>query len=196
MTPRVAVATGIQARIATFFARRQYGAEIVESVGVYAQNPRLMNWLVVYNRAVEKQDRVPARLRDLAVLKAATIVECEFCIDIGSEYARRSGLSDEQLLALHDAEASGLFDDEELLIINYARAMSVTPPAVDDQHVAALRERYGDRGVLELTHLIAWENTRARTNAALGIGAGGFSEGRACAIAASSNQRAAPAHAG
>jgi 4-carboxymuconolactone decarboxylase len=195
MTPRVAPATGLQARIATFFARRQYGTEIVESVAVYAQNPRLMNWFAAFNRAVEKQDRVPARLRDLAALKAATVVECEFCMDIGSEYARRSGLTDPQLLALHDAEASGLFDADELLIINYARAMSVTPPAVDDQLVAALRERYGDRGVLELTHLIAWENTRARTNAALGIGAGGFSEGRACAIAASRGVDAVPAHA-
>jgi AhpD family alkylhydroperoxidase len=122
MSPRVAPATGLQARIATFFARRQYGSEIVESTGVYAQNPRLMYWFVAFNRAVEKPKRLPARLRELAVLKAATVVGCEFCIDIGSEYARRSGLTDPQLLALHDAEASGLFDAEELLIINYARA--------------------------------------------------------------------------
>jgi 4-carboxymuconolactone decarboxylase len=185
MTPRVAPATGMQARIATFFARRQYGAEIVESTGVYAQNPRLMYWFVGFNRAVEKPKRVPERLRELAVLKAATVVECEFCMDIGSEYARRSGLTDPQLLALHDAEASGLFDADELLVINYARAMSVTPTEVDDELVAALRDRYGDGGVLELTHLVAWENTRARTNAALGVGAGGFSEGKACAIPAS-----------
>lgn len=185
MDPRVAPATGLRARIGTFLARREYGPAIVESVGVYAQNPRLMNWFVVFNRAVEKPDRVPARVRELAVLKAATVVECEFCIDIGSEYARRAGLSDAQLLALHDAEASGLFDAEELLVLDFARAMSRTPTEVTDAQVAALRERYGDRGVLELTHLIAWENARARTNAALGIGAGGFSEGRACAIAAS-----------
>jgi AhpD family alkylhydroperoxidase len=186
MSPRVAPATGLQARIATFFARRQYGAEIVESTAVYAQNPRLMYWFVAFNRAVEKPKRVPERLRELAVLKAATVVECEFCIDIGSEYARRAGLSEAQLLALHDAEASGLFDADELLVITYARAMSVTPTEVDDELIAALRKRYGDRGILELTHLVAWENTRARTNAALGVGAGGFSAGKACAIAASS----------
>ena len=186
MTPRVAPATGLRARIAVFFARRQYGSEIVESTGIYAQNQRLMYWFVAFNRAVEKPKRVPARLRELAVLKAATVVECEFCMDIGSEYARRSGLTDPQLLALHDAEASGLFDADELLVINYARAMSVTPTEVDDQMITALRDRYGDRGILELTHLVAWENARARTNAALGVGAGGFSAGKACAIAASS----------
>lgn len=193
MTPRIAPATGLQARIATFFARLQYGSEIVESTAIYAQNPRLMYWFVGFNRAVEKPKRVPKRLRELAVLKAATVVECEFCMDIGSEYARRSGLTDPQLLALHDAEASGLFDAEELLVINYARAMSVTPPEVDDQLVAALQERYGDRGVLELTHLLAWENARARTGAALGIGAGGFSEGKVCALPASGATRIAVA---
>jgi AhpD family alkylhydroperoxidase len=190
MSPRIAPATGLQARIATSVARRQYGPEITESVGVYANNPRLMHWFAAFNRAVEKADRVPARLRELAALKAATVVECEFCIDIGSEYARRSGLSDAQLLALHDAEASGLFDAAELEVIAFARGMSVTPTAVSDDVVAALRARHGDRGVLELTHLVAWENTRARTSAALGIGAGGFSEGRACAIPASAGSAA------
>jgi AhpD family alkylhydroperoxidase len=187
MSPRIAPATGLQARIATAIARRQYGPEIVESVGVHAQNPRLMNWFAVFNRAVEKQDRVPALLRDLAALKAATVVECEFCIDIGSEYARRTGLTDAQLLALHDAEASGLFSVQELEVIAFAHGMSVTPAAVEDDVVAALQSRYGDRGVLELTHLVAWENARARTSAALGIGAGGFSDGRVCALPASAS---------
>jgi 4-carboxymuconolactone decarboxylase len=190
MSPRLLPATGLQARIGIFFARHQYGSEIVESVGVYAHNPRLMNWFAAFNRAVEKPDRVPKRLRELAVLKAATVVECAFCIDIGSEYARRAGLSDAQLLALHDAEVSGLFSADELLVIAFARAMSVTPTEVTDELVDALRARWGDRGVLELTHLLAWENARARTGAALGIGAGGFSEGRACAIPAGEEARA------
>jgi AhpD family alkylhydroperoxidase len=163
--------------------RRQYGPSMDESAGVYAQSPRLLRWYAAYNRAVEKPGALPKQLLDLAALKAATVVECEFCMDIGSELARRAGLSDEQLLALHHAEASGLFSDDELLVIAFARAMTVTPPLVTDAHVAALRARWGDAGALELTHLIAWENARARTNAALGIGAGGFSEGRVCAVA-------------
>jgi len=186
MTARVAPATGPWARIGTFIARREFGPEITGSVVVYAHHPRLMNWFAAFNRAVEKPGRVPAKLRELAVLKAATVAECEFCIDIGSEYARRAGLSDEQLLALHDAEGSGLFDADELLVIAYGRAMSVTPTAVTDELVAALRARWGDRGVLELTHLVAWENARARTHAALGVGAGGFSAGRVCARPAGS----------
>jgi AhpD family alkylhydroperoxidase len=182
MTPRIPPATGARARLFAALARRQYGSPIVESTLVYAQNVRLMMAFVSFNRKAERPKRVPKGLRELAVLKAATVVGCEFCMDIGSEYLRREGFTDAQLLTLHDAEASGLFSEDELLVIGYARAMSVTPPEVTDEQVRALQERYGDAGVLELTHLVAWENTRARLNSALGIGAGGFSEGRACAV--------------
>jgi AhpD family alkylhydroperoxidase len=182
---RVAPAETRQAKLVAALARRQYGEPIVESTLVFARHPRLLRWFAAYNRAVEKPGRLPKALLELAVLKAATVVACEFCLDIGSELARKAGLTDAQLLAMHDAEASGLFDDTELLVMDYARAMTVTPPEVTDEQVDALRERYGDEGVLELTHLIAWENARARTNSALGIGAGGFSEGRACARPAS-----------
>jgi hypothetical protein len=71
--------------------------------------------------------------------------------------------------------------------------MSLTPPTVTDEQVAALETRYDPSGVLELTHLIAWENARARANHALGIGAGGFSEGRVCARPATPEPVAAPA---
>jgi AhpD family alkylhydroperoxidase len=181
---RLPPAAGLQARVFALAARRQYGSPMVESTLVYAHHPRLLRWFAIYNRAVERSGRVPKRLLELAVLKAASVVACEFCLDIGSELARHAGLSDEQLLALHDAESSGLFDDDELLVIGYARAMSVTPPEVTDEQVVALRGRYGESGLLELTHLIAWENARARTNTALGIGPGGFSAGKACALPA------------
>lgn len=182
MTPRLPPATGRRARIFRAVARRQYGDPIVPSTLVFAHHPRLLNAFALFNRAVEKPDALPARLKLLAVLRAATVVECEFCIDIGSEHARRAGISDEQLLALPRARESGRFSDEELLMLDYAAAMSRTPPEVTDELVAALRRRFGDRGVLELTHMVAWENSRARINAALGLGAGGFSEDRVCAV--------------
>jgi AhpD family alkylhydroperoxidase len=116
------------------------------------------------------------------VLRAATMVGCEFCIDIGSEFARRTGLTDEQLLALHDAHASGLFDEDQLLVIDLASAMTATPTPVDEQLIGRVQDRFGVKGTMELVQLIAWENTRARMNLALGLGAEGFSEGKACAL--------------
>jgi AhpD family alkylhydroperoxidase len=184
MPARIAPATGLQARLVTWVARRQYGAEMVASTAVYARHPRLMRAFALFNRTVERPRTVPHALMELAALKAATVVECAFCIDIGSELARRSGLTDAQLLALHDPEPSGLFSADQLLVIAFADGLSRTPATSDDATAAALRARFGDRGLMELTYLIAWENLRARLNTGLAIEPGGFSTGKACALPA------------
>lgn len=164
-------------------ARFTYGREM-RSARVFAQHPRLMLDYLRFNRAAERGKRVPKALSELAVLRAATLVGCEFCMDIGSEFARRAGLSDEQLLALPDAHASGLFDSDQLLVIDLATGMSSTPGHVDDELMGRVRRRFGVKGTLELVQLIAWENTRARFNVALDIAPEGFSEGKVCAVAA------------
>ena len=178
---RIEPRQGVFARLVARGGRRAYGREL-EASAVYAQHPRLMVDFMRFNRAAERCRHVPKALSELAVLKAATIVGCEFCIDIGSEYARRSGLGDAQLLALHEAHESGLFSADELLVIDLATGMTRTPGAVGDELMARVRERFGVKGSLELIHLIGWENTRARVNVALDVGAAGFSEGKVCAL--------------
>ncbi len=178
---RIEPRQGVFASLVARGSRVAYGREM-RSGTVYAQHPRLMFDYMRFNRAAERGKRVPKALSELAVLKAATIVGCEFCMDIGSEYARRSGLSDEQLLSLHEAHESGLFNEDELLAIDLATGMTRTPGEVGDELMARVRERFGIKGALELIHLIAWENTRARIGVALEIEPEGFSEGKVCAI--------------
>ena len=173
-----------QGPLANFFAfgaRKSFGRDL-ESARVFAHHPRLAFDYMRYNRAAERTPHVPKLLAELGVLRAATLVGCEFCLDIGSELARRSGLTDEQLLSLHDAHASGLFDADQLMVIDLATGMSSTPGAVDDELMERVRGRFGAKGTLELTQLIAWENARGRMNVALGYGAEGFSAGKACAL--------------
>ncbi len=162
-----------------------YGRRM-ESGRVFALHPRLLFDYMRFNRAVERGKRVPKALMELGVLRAATLVGCEFCMDIGSEFARRSGLSDAQLLALPNAHDSGLFSEDELLVIDLATGMTRTPGRVEDELMARVTARFGTKGALELIHMIAWENARARINVALGIAPEGFSEGKVCAAPAPS----------
>ncbi len=178
---RIEPRQGVFARLASRSSRVAYGREL-KSAAVFAQHPRLMIDYLRFNRAAERGKRVPKVLSELAVVKAATIVGCEFCMDIGSEYARRAGLSDEQLLGLHEAHDSGLFSEDELLVIDLASGMTRTPGEVGDALMAKVVERFGIKGSLELIQLIAWENTRARMNVALDIAPEGFSEGKVCAV--------------
>lgn len=184
---RIEPGRGPFADAVALITRRSYGRDL-ELARVLARHPRLILSWARYNRAVERAPHVPKLLAELAVLRAATLVGCEFCIDIGSEMARRSGLTEDQLRNLHDAHASDLFGDDQLLVVDLATGMSSTPGAVDDELLERVRARFGVKGTMELVHLIAWENARARMNVALGFGAAGFSTGKACALPAASAQ--------
>src|SRR5207244_664550 len=129
-----------------------------------------------------KLHNVDERLRNLAELKAATLTACEYCIDLGSQIARRSGLTDEQLLALPVYRTSPHFSEVEKLVLEYAVGMSRTPTDVSDELFAKLRQHFTEVQLVELTFVIALENMRGRFNMALGIGSAGFSEGMVCAM--------------
>jgi len=176
-------------KLTYFFTRRALKqltgrdpARMIEPLQMYALVPGLLSGYGGLEQATAKLHRLDERLKNLAELKAATLTSCEYCIDMGSQIARLSGLSDEQLLALPHYGTSALFTDLEKLVLDYAVAMSRTPAEVSDGLFAELREHFDDAQLVELTHVIALENMRGRFNVALGIGAAGFSEGMVCAL--------------
>jgi AhpD family alkylhydroperoxidase len=180
---------GLRAKLAYFFTRRQLARltgrepeDIIEPLELYAHAPGLMFAYGKLEGASAQQERVDWRLKVLAGLKAATLTHCEFCIDLGSQVARLSGLSDEQLLALPHYGESDLFTNLEKLVLDYATRMSRTPVEVPDVLFARLREHFDEAQLVELTSAIALENMRGRFNLALGVGAAGFSEGMVCAV--------------
>lgn len=181
---------GFMAGLARFFGRRalkqltgrapERGLEPLE---LFAHVPGLLGAYTRLEMAAGKLRGVDQRLLDLAQLKAATLTTCEYCIDLGSQVARRrSGLSDEQLLALPRYRESPLFTEREKLVLDYAAGMSRSPVDVSDQLFERLRRHFDDAQLVQLTFVIALENLRGRFNLALGIGAAGFSEGMVCAL--------------
>ena len=182
---------GLRVKLAYYFTRRQIarlaGREterMIEPVEMYAHAPGLLLAYGRLERATAHLHRLDDRFKALAELKAATLTHCEYCIDLGSQIARRWGLSDEQLLALPHYRESELFTRVEKLVLDYAVGMSRTPVVVPDALFAELRKHFDDAQLVELTHLIALENLRGRFNLALGVGAAGFSEGLVCAVPA------------
>ena len=154
----------------------------IEPLELYAHAPRLLVGYGMLEDATARLHRVDHRLKVLAELKAATLSHCEYCIDIGSQVARRAGITEAQLLALPHYRDSSEFDELEVLVLDYAVGVSSTPVEVPDELVARLREHFDDAQLVELTNIIALENMRGRFNLALGIGSSGFREGLVCAV--------------
>jgi 4-carboxymuconolactone decarboxylase len=187
-------------RLGYRFARRQLRRlsgrapeRMLEPIEMYAHLPGLLRGYARLEQATAGLRGVDDRLKVLAELKVATLTHCEYCIDLGSQIARRHGLSDEHLLALPFYRTSALFTDVEKLVLDYAVAVSRTPVEVSDALVAELRRHFDDAQIVELTHLIALENMRGRFNLALGVGAAGFSDGMVCAVPAPAAAPAAAA---
>jgi 4-carboxymuconolactone decarboxylase len=180
---------GLFVKLSRRLARRKVAAltgreteTMIAPLDAYARAPRLLFGIAMLEEATAKLHRMPERLKVLAELKAATLTQCEYCIDIGSQIAHRAGVSEQQLLALPRYRESDLFGDEEKLVLDYAVGMSSTPVSVSDELFAALRERFDEAQLVELTNIIALENMRGRFNLALGIGSAGFREGMVCAV--------------
>ena len=148
----------------------------------YARAPRLLFGIAMLEEATAKLHRMPEHLKVLAELKAATLTQCEYCIDIGSQIAHLAGISEEQLLALPLYRDSDLFDEDEKLVLDYAVGMSSTPVSVSDALFDEVRARFDELQIVELTNIVALENMRGRFNLALGIGSAGFREGMVCAV--------------
>ncbi len=86
-------------RFAYRLSRRRFG-EVAEPLTVMAYHPKLLLGYGMMELAFERSDLVDEHLKTLAVLKAATMVGCEFCIDIGSALSRTEGVTEEQLREL------------------------------------------------------------------------------------------------
>ena len=79
------------------------------------------------------------------------------------------GLSREKIEAIADYAASPLYSAAERIALEYADAMTITGRDVSDELFARLREVYSDDEIIELTAIIAWENSSSKFNRALRV---------------------------
>src|SRR2546423_11569921 len=164
---------GPSVRFAYRISKRDYG-NVPDPLKVTAHHPGIMQGYGALEWTFSRAKRVDERLKDLAAVKAAALVGCEFCLDIGSALARKSGVTVEELSDLPGYRESERFSELDKLVLDYAVGMTRTPVEVSDELFDALRKHFDDAQLVELTTAIALENYRARFNWAFGIGAQGY----------------------
>jgi AhpD family alkylhydroperoxidase len=153
----------------------------IEPMEIWAYQPKMMMGMGRFNQSVRKGHSVDERLKNLIELKGAQMIGCEFCVDLGSQICRNSGLSDEELLGLPNYRSSILFTDREKVALDYAVAVMRTPVEVTDELFARMREHFSEKQLVEITAHLTLVNLD-RFNAAFGVGSAGFSEGMVCAL--------------
>jgi AhpD family alkylhydroperoxidase len=167
-------------RFAFRSARRMYGRTLEPTRVLAHHKPLMLGYGVVAICAERYSKRVPERLKNLAMIRAAQLIGCEWCMDFGSWLAQQGGIPEQQLRALSNWREADCFEPVERLVLEYADAMTRTPVEVGGELFAQLRERFDERQMVELTMAIALENMYSRSNWAWGIESEGFSEGMYC----------------
>jgi AhpD family alkylhydroperoxidase len=153
----------------------------LEPMEIWAHQPKMMMAMGKFNQAVRKGKSVDERLKNLVELKGAQMIGCEFCVDLGSQICRNSGLSDDELLALPRYRRSDLFTEREKLALDYTVAVMRTPVEVTDELFAQIKEHFTDQQLVEITAHLMVVNLD-RFNAAFRIGSAGFSQGMVCVL--------------
>jgi alkylhydroperoxidase family enzyme len=167
--------TSLFGRLMTWYSRRTYG-DVLDPGLAMLHNRRVLMSVLRLERRVEKWDRLDPDLKTLAEMTAASVIGCSWCMDFGYWAAHSKGQRVDKLREVPRWRESEAFTPLERLVLEYAGAMTVTPPEVTDELAADLRRQLGDAAFVELTAIVGLENERSRVNSALGLHSQGLSD--------------------
>jgi AhpD family alkylhydroperoxidase len=176
-TPRVPKAriTGLYGEAMKRFSRKMFG-EVPEPAEVMWHNRRVLNSTMAFGRKVQKWDELDANLKSFAHMAVAALVGCSWCLDLNYFQAHNEGLDVAKASEVPRWRESSVFTSLERDVMEYAEAMSETPPRVTDELSARLLEQLGAPALVELTAIVGFANLTTRSNTALGIESQGFSK--------------------
>ncbi|MEU5052573.1 carboxymuconolactone decarboxylase family protein [Streptomyces sp. NPDC021096] len=162
-------------RLAAWYSRRTYG-KVLEPLMALAHNRRVLVSDSLFELSVARWKKLDPGLKDLAVMASSAAIGCSWCMDFGYWESRRRGVSHEKLRDVPCWRDSEVYTPLERDVLEYAEAMTATPPVVEDDLVERLRGRLGEAALVELTAMVAVENLRSRINSALGLTSQGFKD--------------------
>ena len=180
-TPRIPKAeiTGPYGWMVKRFSRKLLG-EVPEQAEVMWHNRAVLSGAMGFGRKVQKWDQLDAELKSLASMAVSAFVGCSWCLDFGYFHAHNEGLDEAKASEVPRWRESPVFSSLERDVMEYAEAMSETPPRVTDELSARLLEQLGAPAMVELTAVVAAANMAARCNTAMGIESQEFS--KACPL--------------
>jgi AhpD family alkylhydroperoxidase len=166
--------TGVYGALLKTMSRRMLG-QVPEAAGVMWHYPAVFKDMMRFGRRTESWNRLDPNLASFATMAAAATVGCSFCLDLHYFMSHNRGLDEAKAREVPRWRESTAFTPLERKVMDYAEAMSQTPPAVTDEMSAALLDELGAAALLELTARIGTMNMTARGNVALGIRSQEFS---------------------
>jgi AhpD family alkylhydroperoxidase len=193
-TPRIPKAkiTGLYGYMVKRFSRKLFG-EVPEPAEVMWHNRPVLTASTAFGRKLQKWDQLDPSLKSFAHMAVAAMIGCSWCLDLNYFMAHNEGLDETKASEVPRWRESTVFTPLERDVMEYAEAMSDTPPRVTDELFDRLLENLGAPAMIELTTVVGFANMTTRGNTAMGIESQGFSKACALPLARPSGEYARPA---
>ncbi len=172
--------TGIYGAFVKRFSKKLLG-DVPEPVGVYFHNRSVLKAFLSISGKAQKWSTCDENLKSFAHMAVAAQVGCSWCLDFGYFHAHNEGLDERKASQVPVWRTSDVFTPLEREVMDFAEAMTATPPTVTDDQFANLLRQLGEPAMVELVTHIALSNVYTRSNVAMGIESQGFSS--ACELA-------------
>jgi alkylhydroperoxidase family enzyme len=181
--PKATLDTGLSATMID-----QFGA-VPEPLEATWHNPRVSQDSLEFGSKVGAWDAADESLKTFAHMAVASQVGCSWCLDLNYFEAQNQNLDMAKASQVPRWRESDVFTSLERDVLEYAEAMTSTPPTVTDELSTRLLDSLGPAALVELTAYIAFANLATRSNVALGVESQGLSD--ACAIPLATRHEAA-----
>jgi alkylhydroperoxidase family enzyme len=168
--------SGLVARLAWWYSRRTFGQIVEPTRAVALHRGVAIGFGAIEMTAARTWNRLDPHLRHLAIQCASGAVGCSWCIDYGHYEGIERGIDPGKVRDVPRWRESGVYDDRERAVLEYAEAASSQPADIPPTLVARLGTLFSDEEMVELAAWVALENFRSRFNAGLGLKSEGFSD--------------------
>lgn len=167
--------TGLYGYALKRFSRKMLG-DVAEPAEVMWHNRPVLAAFNGFGRKTQKWSSLDPNLKSFAHMAVAALVGCSWCLDYGYFHAHNEGLDEAKAREVPRWRESSVFNALERDVMEYAEAMTETPPRVTDELSARLLNRLGAPAMVELAGIVAFANLTTRCNTAMGIESQGFSK--------------------
>jgi RNA polymerase sigma-70 factor (ECF subfamily) len=137
--------TGIYGAIVKRLSKKMLG-EVPEPLGVMWQHRKVLKTLFGFSSKAEKWNECDPQLKTFAHMAAVSLVGCSFCLDLAYFQAHNENLDVDKAREVPRWRVSEMFTPLERDVMEYAEAMSQTPPTVTDDMSGRLLEQLGAPG--------------------------------------------------
>jgi uncharacterized peroxidase-related enzyme len=151
---------------------RKYAAEygpFANQASVVAHVPTALRHLMPMLMELRAAGTLPRRYLELAIVVVSKLNACHYCVGHHVPMLKVEGVPEDAVAQIPDRVDHPALDDTDRLVIAYAVAVTRDPHRIGDATHAALRARFGEAQIVELTLRIALTTFFNLFSEALGI---------------------------